>query len=180
VRRLVSLLVLLLVASAGGLAARTAPAEARPTLSAATRVVTFEQQLVAEINRVRSARGLRPLRYSHELTVASRRHSIQMGRRGFFAHESADGTPFWKRVRETYRWRGYARWSVGENLAWVHDGLTAETTVATWLRSPAHRRNVLSPAWRELGVAAIRFERAAGVYGAQPAVIVTTDYGSRG
>jgi uncharacterized protein YkwD len=42
---------------------------------------------------------------------------------------------------------------IGENIAWgVGDDATPRLTMDSWLRSPEHRSNILSPVFRELGV----------------------------
>jgi uncharacterized protein YkwD len=136
--------------------------------------------VVTELNRVRAARGLRPLRPTASLAAAARRHSSQMGRRGFFAHESADGTPFWRRIERFYGPRGFRSWEVGENIFWRSPASTAAISVVrSWLASPSHRANVLSRAWRDVGVGAVSLPSAPGVYGGSPVTIVTVDFGKR-
>ncbi len=63
---------------------------------------------------------------------------------GFFAHESADGTPFSQRVRRYYGPQGYRIWSVGENLLWSSPGIGPARAVQLWLASPGHRENLLA------------------------------------
>ena len=136
--------------------------------------------VVQELNRVRAARGLRPLRATGSLTTSARRHSAQMGARGFFAHESADGTPFWRRIERFYGGSGFRSWEVGENIFWQSPaGIAAISVVRSWLGSPGHRANVLSRAWRDVGVGAVSRPRAPGVYGGAAVTIVTVDFGKR-
>jgi uncharacterized protein YkwD len=47
------------------------------------------------------------------------------------------------------------------------------------MASPPHRANILSRRWHEVGVAAARFDAAAGIYDGQSVMIVTTDFGVR-
>jgi uncharacterized protein YkwD len=136
--------------------------------------------VVRELNRVRAARGLRTLRGTHELATAARKHSLQMGRRGFFAHESADGTPFWRRIERFYGGRGFRSWAVGENIFWQSPAAAAAVgVVRSWLASPGHRANVLSRDWRDVGVGAVSLPTAPGVYRGSPVTIVTVDFGKR-
>jgi uncharacterized protein YkwD len=103
-----------------------------------------------------------------------------MGARGFFDHDSADGTPFWRRIERFYGGRGFRSWAVGENIFWQSPTtLGAITVVRSWLRSPGHRANMLSRDWRDVGVGAISLPRAPGVYGGAPVTIVTVDFGKR-
>jgi uncharacterized protein YkwD len=148
---------------------------AAPTARAA-----FAGSVVAELNRVRAVRGLGPLRSCPALTTSARRHSTEMGVRGFFDHDSADGTPFWRRIERFYADRGFRSWAVGENIFWQSPAtLGAAAVVRSWLGSPGHRENVLSRRWRQVGVGAISVATAPGVYGGSAVTIVTVDFGSR-
>ena len=50
--------------------------------------------------------------------------------------------------------RGPSRYAVGENLAWGRgDDATPAQIMRMWLDSPEHRRNLLSPRWRQYGLA---------------------------
>jgi uncharacterized protein YkwD len=136
--------------------------------------------VLQELNRVRAARGLPPLRSARSLVVSARRHSAEMGRRGFFAHESVDGTPFWRRIERFYIDEGFRSWEVGENIFWQSPAaLAALSVVRSWLASPGHRANVLSHTWRDAGVGAVSLPSAPGVYRGAPVTIVTVDFGNR-
>jgi uncharacterized protein YkwD len=140
----------------------------------------FGGSVVQELNRVRAARGLPPLRSALALAVSARRHSRQMGQRGFFAHESADGTPFWRRIERFYAGRGFRSWEVGENIFWQSPAsIAAISVVRSWLASPGHRANVLSRSWQDVGVGAVSLTSAPGVCGGSPVTIVTVDFGKR-
>ncbi len=139
---------------------------------------TLERSVLAELNGVRRANGLVPLRASRPLGEAADAHSRAMGRFGFFAHESRDGSSFSDRVRRYYRPRG-GLWSIGENLLWSTRGIDARRAVALWMQSPGHRENILRPEWREIGLAAVSVPAAPGVYGGLDVVIITTDFGVR-
>jgi uncharacterized protein YkwD len=148
--------------------------------ASSTSLQVLGSNVVEELNRARAARGLAPLRATSSLAASSRRHSVQMGRRGFFAHESADGTPFWRRIERFYGDRGFRSWEVGENIFWQSPASAAAASVVrSWLASPGHRENVLSRSWRDVGVGAISLPSAPGVYGGAPVMIVTVDFGKR-
>jgi uncharacterized protein YkwD len=136
--------------------------------------------VLQEVNRVRAARGLRALRATPSLAASARRHSTQMGQRGFFDHNSADGTPFWRRIERFYGDRGFRSWAVGENIFWQSPTtIAAISVVRSWLASAGHRANLLSRDWRDVGVGAISLPSAPGVYGGSPVTIVTLDFGKR-
>ena len=101
-----------------------------------------------------------------------------MGLFGFFEHESRNGAPFWRRIERFYpSGRGY--WSVGENLFWETPDTSGASAVHEWMTSPPHRQNILAREWREVGIAAVHFDAARGVYGGRPVTIVTADFGVR-
>jgi uncharacterized protein YkwD len=139
----------------------------------------LEQAVVTRINQVRRGRGLRPLRLNHRLAAAADFHSRDMGRRGYFEHDSANGTAFWRRIERFYPSRGFRSWTVGENLLWGSESYGAAFVVREWMHSPPHRQNLLARDWREVGIGAVFFAQAPGEYGGRPVTIVTADFGSR-
>ena len=168
---LVALAVALGVAP-GGTQAATSPAF---SIAAANQL---ERPVLVEVNRVRRDHGLGPLRASSQLGAAADAHSRAMGRFGFFAHESRDGSPFHERIARFYE-PGGGGWSVGENLLWSTPGLDARAAVELWMRSPGHRKNILTPRWREIGLSAVSVSAAPGVFGGRDVVIITTNFGVR-
>ena len=90
-------------------------------------------------------RAVGPLRPEPRLTLASRGHALDMGERGYFAHDSADGRTPWDRARAA----GYTTAS-GENVAAGYR--TPAEVVQGWLRSTGHCQNLMAPAARDLGV----------------------------
>ena len=102
-----------------------------------------------------------------------------MVRAGYFAHESPDGVTSRRGSRgSTGPARADGRWTVGENLIWSTDRLSARAAVGAWLASPGHRENLLGP-FREVGISAIRALAAPGVFGHRRVVVVTVDFGAR-
>ena len=168
------LIAALCVSSAG-----VAAAGGASTTTATERLGELDQQVLAEVNRTRQAHGLRRLVVSGGLQKAAGAHSRQMLERGFFAHNAPGGLPFAKRVRIYYRSDGFTTWSAGENLLYSTGEITAEAAVEAWLNSPEHRENMLSPAWREVGVASLRARVAGGTFGGKSAWVITMDFGTR-
>jgi uncharacterized protein YkwD len=143
-------------------------------------MAALESSVVARMNGVRRSHRLRPLRMSRRLRTAALFHSKDMGRRGYFEHDSLTGTQFWRRIERFYPSRGFSSWTVGENLLWGSDTYDATFAVREWMESPPHRQNILSRDWREVGIGAVFFGHAPGEYGGRPVTIVTADFGSRG
>ena len=135
--------------------------------------------LVAQVNTLRLAHGLVPLRVSPSLRAAANVHSTQMARLGYFSHDSANGGSFSSRIATFYPARGYRSWTVGENLLWASPDVGALRALKLWLASPPHRANLLNPRWREIGLVAVHARSAPGVYGNAPTTIVTADFGTR-
>src|SRR3954468_14497666 len=88
-------LVLLAAALASAVAAASATAAPRTPAAALS---PLESGVLVDINAFRAQHGLLKLRLNTRLTAAARAHSSQMAKDGYFAHESADGSPFWTRV----------------------------------------------------------------------------------
>ena len=145
----------------------------------ATRQTTLETQFAQQVNAVRRAHGLTPLKVSGKLAAAATAHTREMGSTGYFEHESFDSTPFWKRVARWYPSRGWRSWAVGENLLYRSPDVTAESGIDMWMNSPPHRANLLSRSWREIGISAIHFDAAPGEYNGAAVTIVTADFGTR-
>lgn len=123
-----------------------------------------EQALLDEVNRVRAAHGLAPLRVDPTLRRAARAHSDDMLRRGYFSHGA-----FADRLLR-FGARGPR---LGENLAWgAGTAAGARSMVQRWLASPPHRANLLRPGFRRIGVGA-----AVGHFAGYDGVrIVTADF----
>ena len=119
----------------------------------------------SQLNAIRRAHGLVPVRLSQPLSAAADAHSRSMGTYGYFEHESRDGSAFWKRVQRYYG-AALGTWSVGENLLWSSGGVDASAALELWMESPAHRANILTPRWREVGISAVTVAGAPGVYAA--------------
>jgi len=156
-----------------------APQAAAPSTERLVRAARLEDQVAERVNLVRRWHGLAPLRESGGLAGAARRHSRDMAVKGYFEHNSASGTAFWRRIEHSYASSGYGRWEVGENIAWNTVRATAVDIVRQWMASRAHRDNILSGAWREFGVGAFRVPHAQGAYGGRRVTIVTLDLGVR-
>lgn len=161
-------------------AALVVPANASPARSQhLERLASLEQDILTKVNDVRAAHGLRSLKISSELESAAVDHSQSMLTYGYFGHESRDGSPFKARLTRFYPLDGFTRWWVGENLVYSSASLNATGAVRAWLRSPAHREDLLSPRWRETGVGAVHADSAGGTFKHLPVWLVTMDFGMR-
>jgi uncharacterized protein YkwD len=157
----------------------TAAAAGTQADASVSRVPTLESLVLLRINEVRAAHGLVGLTSSQPLARAALTHSRSMVTKGFFAHESASGAPFWKRLKTFYTPRSGA-WTVGENLAMFGGAKpAANAIVESWMASPPHRANLLSAQFSDVGIAILHDPAAGGVYGGDSTWVVTLDVGSR-
>jgi uncharacterized protein YkwD len=136
---------------------------AAPAL-AATELNPYEKQLVALVNKQRAKRDLPRLRLNAKLLNAARGHSTEMSELKYFAHKSADGEAWSKRViRYGYVRDGYSYWKAGENLYYGANLYSSPVAcVSAWMKSKAHRRVILTRAFRNIGVGAVMTDTGYG------------------
>ncbi len=158
------------------------PVAARPaagTHAAAVELTALDQGVLQQLNAIRKLHGLVPLKLDPSLNASAAQHSNEMGADGYFEHNSADGTLFWKRIQQFYPAVGYSYWSVGENLLWSAPSVDPTQAMRMWMNSPEHRANILDPRWRQIGISAVHLDAAPGTYQGLGVTIITTDFGVR-
>jgi uncharacterized protein YkwD len=106
----------------------------------------IHKEMLASVNAARKKAGLRPLTGNALLDKAAQRHAEDMLARGYFAHKSPSGTT----VRERARAVGYGWHAIGENIAFGQTSV--DEVMETWLESPGHRKNILTPDFSEMGL----------------------------
>ena len=171
-------LLLLLIALLVSCAGRPQPREDRiPEHRGKPRinVSALEKQIHTLINKERRKQSLPVLEWDDSLAGIARRHSKDMAQRKYFDHDSIEGHDFSFR----YKQGGYACnvrvgrtiYQGAENLAQnnLYDSITtvngkptridwnsqeklAETTVQGWMKSPGHRKNILTPHFKSEGI----------------------------
>jgi uncharacterized protein YkwD len=159
-----------LLAAVFALAAASATA---PPASAAAHA--SPDAVLRVLNAARARHGAPSLRADRRLARAARAHSRDMVANRYFAHLSRSGERPSRRIAHTGWMRGRRRWHVGENLAWGtrRSGRPA-AIVAAWLRSPAHRRIMLDPVYRVVGVGV---SRGTPFTGSRHGLTYTADFG---
>lgn len=126
------------------------------------------------VNWARSHRGQARLRPNAQLDRSSAMRAAEIRRCDDFSHTPC-GEPFLQVFRASHYLTGAG--SVGENIAWGQGTLaTPRATMAAWLASPPHRRNLFTAKWRDLGVARLH---AATLDGHSNVTIWVTDFGRR-
>jgi len=175
-RRAAVVLALAALVLSGSSAVSTADAGTR---GGSASMQALQADLLVQINDLRRTHGLVPLRLSTKLSSAARQHSTEMAARGYFAHSSADGSHFDRRIARYYPIGRYHFWSVGENLLWSSPDVDAQGALQMWMNSPEHRANLLTARWREIGISAVHSASAPGTYSGREVTVVTTDFGVR-
>ena len=164
------------------LVAATFAIAAPATTAAPTRKASagaLEQDVLAQVNELRRQHGLGSVRLSAALGAAAAEHSAEMARRGYFAHDSANGSPFDRRIARYYPLGGHRYWSVGENLLWSSPNVDGAGALQMWMASPEHRKILLTSRWREIGLSAVHVTAAPGAFKGLEVTIVTADFGVR-
>lgn len=149
-------------ANASGWSGRVAGA--RPAASMPQR----ERRVVQLVNAFRIQHGLHALTPSVVLADAARAHSRDMLQRQFFAHDAPAGRSFSQRLA-----RYTPQSCIAETIAWGSGPYgTADGIVTAWKNSAGHRRVMLLPWVKRIGVGT-----AAGTYlGAGGATVATADF----
>lgn len=142
-----------------------ATAHCEPVAYFGAAATALEDRILTLVNQRRAAGascgargnfGAAPaLKMNAALRCAARRHSLDMATRGYFAHNSLDGTTFDRRITQA----GYVWSTAGENIA--RGPTTAEGFVNAWMASDGHCANIMSRNFKDLGVGYF------GTYGTQ-------------
>lgn len=138
-RRLILMCFVLALCGAGAAAAATSKQR------------TAQDDLLQEINAVRETHGRLPLRRSVVLTRPAHQQSAFVARTGDMGHDGPDGSPFYVRLYGA----GFPRSKAVAETLGIVTGCSmsaAVQIVELWLDSPPHRRILLSPRYRVVGV----------------------------
>ncbi|CAN5275248.1 hypothetical protein BH20ACI1_BH20ACI1_23440 [soil metagenome] len=125
----------------------------KPTETAAPKAtVNFscEHAVFKLINKQRTANDLSPLVWNDDVAKIARIHSENMANNKFFDHKGLDGSMINNRADAI----GLSKWrSIGENIAYNRGYANPlEFAVEGWMKSPAHRDNILNNRWQESGI----------------------------
>jgi uncharacterized protein YkwD len=125
----------------------------------------LETAVLNAINEARVAAGLVPLMPHATIQRAARAYGRELFARGYLTHLSEDG----RGPRDRVLALGVRVRLVGENLAYAGDAGAAQA--ALWA-SEAHRRNIMLPEYRLIGVAVVG--------GGPDGVILVEDFSDEG
>jgi len=131
--------------------------ETQPVISH-VQLVTEEQRFVDLINSERTENGLNVLKVDMDLVVTARLHSKEMYEKGYFDHFSP--TPGLTSPMDRYLAvvKARPRWiTIGENLYYC-SVVDVNRGHEALMKSPAHRANILSPVYENVGVGVYKSE----------------------
>ncbi len=131
----------MLVAHEGAIALTWAGSAAQSARSTVAVKTSLSGEVVRQVNRERTGRGLGALRVSAELSRAARIRAGEITRK--FSHTRPDGTA----------WRTVSSAAYGENIAMGQR--TADKVMAAWMTSSGHRANILRASYGSIGVCAV-------------------------
>ena len=113
-----------------------------------------ESEMLKLVNGERKKIGIKELSWRVEVVPVARAHAVDMWEREYFGHVSPDGNDVGDRLNSA----GITYTLAGENLALAPTLQTAHTGLTN---SEGHRRNILDPEFKRMGIGVIDN----GIYG---------------
>lgn len=93
-----------------------------------------------------------PLIWNDKLANAAREHATDMYLYNYFNHTGPDGRTMQNRIQSAgYNYNGYQSYTIGENIAQGQQTITEVSD--DWFKSPSHCKNLMNPAFKEIGIA---------------------------
>ena len=113
--------------------------------------------MLRAVNELRAAQGRAAMALDDRLSAAAQDHAADMLARVYYDHRSPEGgSPRDRALAAGYQGSG----TVGENIA--KGPFTPSEVVERWMNSSGHRRNILRPGYRRMGVGVAFGENANG------------------
>jgi len=109
--------------------------------------IEIERVVFNEINELRGKNGLEPVKINRTLEKSAMLKARDMDEKGYWSHTAPDGTTPWTLIKQA----GYVYDYAGENLA--KNYWDAPNLVKAWLDSPKHKEVMLTPQYRDIGIA---------------------------
>ena len=121
----------------------------------------FKQEFLNRINKVRIVGcscgrkyypAVEPIKWNSTLESSAGSHAKDMNDQNYFSHISKDGRNMEDRITTAgYVFKGYKSFAIGENIAYSQQSI-AEVQDG-WFKSEGHCKNLMNPAFKEIGVA---------------------------
>lgn len=114
-----------------------------------------EAEIIRFTNEVRARSNLGPLKANGALIEAARMHVVQMVEHQMLSHTLPRAR--YPTLEDRLKASRYPWLLSAENIAWNEQ--TPQTVVNAWMRSPAHRVNIMNAQFTEIGTAMMRNAR---------------------
>jgi len=124
-------------------------------------------ELISATNANRAEHNLTALTTNAALEQAANAKAQDMFAKNYFGHTSPTGTAPWTFFKASH----YTFTAAGENLA--ADYVDGADIIPAWMSSASHRKNVLNPAYRDIGMAVVD-----GTINGAPTTVVVQFFGS--
>jgi uncharacterized protein YkwD len=131
------------------------------------RVTGFASELLGLINALRASHGLPPLTLAKSFVLLARQHSEDMLARGYFGHDSPDGTTFDQRDGGFLRAEGYKNPAFAENIATASGALLPKAVFDAWRGDHVHLANMLTKDAKQIGIGTAQVRIGMGAYKGQ-------------
>lgn len=103
-------------------------------------------ELLRLTNAEREKVGSPPLKMNSKLARAAQRHAEDMAQNNFFSHTGFNGSNLSDRLEDvSYSWK-----RIAENISAGQS--SPKNTMQRWMNSSVHRRNILNPRLKEIGL----------------------------
>jgi uncharacterized protein YkwD len=104
------------------------------------------QRILDLTNIERQRAGSPALSLNSQLVACAQAHSEKMAQQNQLEHQLPGELKLGDRISQA----GYQWSAVGENIGWNYQ--TPEAAIKGWMESDGHRKNLLNPKYKELGV----------------------------
>lgn len=121
---------------------------------------SFRTEILNQINQARThgcncgkiyMPPVAPVVWNEQLASAAYGHAADMFNNKYFSHESLNGDHLIDRLTKAgYNSKGFQRYAIGENIAAGQQSI--EEVSKAWLKSEPHCKNLMNPAFKEVGV----------------------------
>ena len=105
---------------------------------------SFASQVLSLVNKERAKAGLPAYATTQPLSTGANARAKELTRT--FSHTRPNGSSFFTALRQY----GAPFTAAGENIAYGQQ--TPQAVVTAWMGSPGHRRNILSPRFKKIGI----------------------------
>lgn len=126
-----------------------------------------QQEVIRLTNVERVKAGVAPVSENAQLNQSAMLKAKNMFEEDYWAHYAPSGKSPWYWFDQA----GYVYTIAGENLARDFD--TSQGVINGWMNSPSHRENMLTPGYKDIGIAVLN-----GVMGGHETTLVVQHFGT--